>query len=64
MISWKYVKESQLKVKKFSVKMLEKLSEIRKRTLKHTGKIYKTFWRVIRWTEIIIITVELLLIFR
>lgn len=64
MISWKSVKESQLKVKKFSVEMLEKLSEYRKRVLKNTGKIYKNCWRVIRWTEIIIIIVELLLIFR
>lgn len=64
MISWNYIKEFQIKVKIFSVKTLENLSEIRKRTLKHTGKIYKTFWRVIRWTEIIIIIVELLLKFR
>lgn len=64
MISWKSVKESQLKVKKFSVEMLEKLSENRKKVLKHTGKICKTCWRVIRWTEIIVIIVELLLIFR
>jgi len=44
--------------------MLEKQPENRKRVLKHTGKIFKTCWRVIRWTEIIVIIVELLLIFR
>lgn len=64
MISWKSVKESQLKVKNFSAGMLEKQPENRKRVLKHTGKICKTCWRVIRWTEIIVVIVELLLIFR
>lgn len=64
MIFWKSVKESQLKFKKFLVGMLEKLSENLNRVLNHTGNICKNYWRVIRWTEIIIIIVELLLIFK
>ena len=64
MIFWKSVKELQLNVKNISERMLERQPENWRRVLRHTGKICKNCWRVIRWTEIIVIMVEILHIFR
>jgi hypothetical protein len=63
-IFWKYVKESQLKVKNFTERMLEKQSENRRRALRNIEKICKKCWRAIHWVEIFIIAVEILHIFR
>jgi len=61
---WKSVKELQLNLKNISERMLERQPEPWKKILKHTGKICKTCWRVIHWTEIIVIVVEILHTFR
>lgn len=59
-ISWKHVRESQLRFKILWDGVVEKQPEGRQRVLKRTGTFCKICWRVVLWAKIVVIAVELL----